>query len=383
MPSRSPASVASIASKPPLSMAAASVRAPPRITSPRSSLMPLTSPRLEAGFEASSSISSSSVSRSSRKPWTPSGGRSARLIAAAARLRIVPPMPTSRPPPVHHPSRLDLPGHVLAQRLHALGGRLLVGEEALAHADRAERQRLCLVEPPAGEPHGLDAAAADVEGEAVVQRRGVGHRQPAVAGLLAAADHSRLQPGALADSVEQLVAVGRIADRAGCHGLHLRRSRLRGRTTRTPPRCGSRGRCARAAAAARRPCRRRCGPPRGSRPQSSTRGCPARSRRPPAATSSSPGLPRRRAPLRRIIPDRRPPDPCGSKEMPRNSRSRGCERHGTSTRRAHLRPEARQPSCTRRRDRPGGRGCRRGRHPGRRRRAGRARIGDRAAADRP
>ncbi|MEA2377231.1 MAG: exopolyphosphatase / guanosine-5-triphosphate,3-diphosphate pyrophosphatase [Thermoleophilaceae bacterium] len=41
-----------LASKPPCSIVAASVSAPPRITSPRSYLMPLTSPRLPAGFDA-------------------------------------------------------------------------------------------------------------------------------------------------------------------------------------------------------------------------------------------------------------------------------------------------------------------------------------------
>ena len=33
---------------------------------------------------------------------------SSRFIAAAARLRIVPPMPTSRPPPLHQPSSSSL-----------------------------------------------------------------------------------------------------------------------------------------------------------------------------------------------------------------------------------------------------------------------------------
>ena len=35
-------------------------------------------------------------------------GKSSRFIAAAARFRIVPPMPTSRPPPLHQPSSSSL-----------------------------------------------------------------------------------------------------------------------------------------------------------------------------------------------------------------------------------------------------------------------------------
>ena len=66
--------------------------------------MPFTCARFEAGREASSSISSSSASRVSSKPCTSMSGMSSRFIAAAARLRIVPPMPTSRPPPLHQPS---------------------------------------------------------------------------------------------------------------------------------------------------------------------------------------------------------------------------------------------------------------------------------------
>ena len=66
--------------------------------------MPFTWARFEAGRAASSSISSSSASRVSTKPCTSMSGISSCFIAAAARLRIVPPMPTSRPPPCHQPS---------------------------------------------------------------------------------------------------------------------------------------------------------------------------------------------------------------------------------------------------------------------------------------
>ena len=47
-------------------------------------------------------------------------------------------MPTSRPPPCHQPTP-ELGGGVGAQRLHLLRRGLLVRQEALAHAHRAER----------------------------------------------------------------------------------------------------------------------------------------------------------------------------------------------------------------------------------------------------
>ena len=116
---------------------------------------------------------------------------------------------------------LQLAGHVGSQRLHLLRTRLLVRQEALAHPHRAERPGLRLHELPVLDPQPLDAAAADVEPEAVLDRRGVDHGQPAVAGLLRSADHAGLEAGGAADLVEQVAAVGGVADRAGCHRHHL------------------------------------------------------------------------------------------------------------------------------------------------------------------
>ena len=89
--------------------------------------MPLSSPRLEAGREASSSISSSSASRSSEKPCTSASGSSARRIAATARLRIVPPIPTSRPPRPHQPSASSSVSTCLRSALSALAGAFSPG----------------------------------------------------------------------------------------------------------------------------------------------------------------------------------------------------------------------------------------------------------------
>jgi uncharacterized RDD family membrane protein YckC len=74
---------------------------------------------------------------------------------------------------------------------------------------------------PVGQAHRLDAPAADVQPEAVRDRGRVGDREPAVAGLLATADHARSEAGVPADGVEQLVAVGGVADGAGRDRLDL------------------------------------------------------------------------------------------------------------------------------------------------------------------
>jgi len=49
----------------------------------------------------------------------------------------------------------------------------------------------------------------------------VGDREPAVTGLLLAADHARVEPGRALDVGEQLLAVRRVADRAGRERLDL------------------------------------------------------------------------------------------------------------------------------------------------------------------
>ncbi len=66
--------------------------------SARAYLMPFTEPRSEAFIEASRSMSECSASRVMAKPCTPLEGSPASACAAAARLRIVPPMPTIRRP---------------------------------------------------------------------------------------------------------------------------------------------------------------------------------------------------------------------------------------------------------------------------------------------
>ncbi len=128
-----------------------------------------------------------------------------------------------QPAPVGCPplELLQRAGHVLAQRLYLLGRGLLIGQERLAHPDGAQPHRLRLAQAPAFDAHELHAATAHVDPEPVLQGRGVRDREVPVPGLLRAADHAHLQARAVADRGEQIVAVGRIADGARGHGVHL------------------------------------------------------------------------------------------------------------------------------------------------------------------
>ena len=187
-PSRRPASVTSIASKPPSSRAVASTSAPPRITSPRSYLMPFTSPRFEAGRDASSLDQLlQRVAREHEALDVDVRDARARFIAAAARLRIVPPMPTSRPPPLPPAERLELwrpRGRAAPSSASTLA--FSSGRKRSLTRTAPSRQRVRVDELPALDPQRLDAPAADVEPEAVLDRGRVRDREPAVAGLLRA-----------------------------------------------------------------------------------------------------------------------------------------------------------------------------------------------------
>ena len=149
-PSRRPASVTSSSSKPPCSIAAASTSAPPRITSPRSGLMPRTEPRLDAGRvgqlldqlleRVAGEHEALHVDVGQLQPLLRRGGEVADRAADArpgGRRRR---RPTTR-------TRRQRAGHVLAQRLDLLGARLLARQERLADPHRAEPHRLGLAQP--------------------------------------------------------------------------------------------------------------------------------------------------------------------------------------------------------------------------------------------
>ena len=110
---------------------------------------------------------------------------------------------------------------MLAQLLDLLRGRLLALEECLAHAHCPEGHRFRLLQPPVCDSHQLHASAAQVDAEPVGERKRVGDREVAVAGLLRPIDHAHLETRALADRGQQLIAVQGVADRAGGHGVHL------------------------------------------------------------------------------------------------------------------------------------------------------------------
>ena len=245
-PSRRPASVTSSASNPPTSITVWTTTAPARIRSPRSGLMPATRLRCSGDIPASRSTSASSSPRSRRKPWTPYQGRPRSIITAAARLRTVPPIPASAAVRVAQPLRVgQLPAHVLPQRLEVLGLDALGGEEALRRDDRAEPPGARIARRAIDDVRELHRAAADVERDAVGQRRRVDHGEVAVAGLLLAREHLDVEPGALAGGAHERLAVRRLADRRGRqrpHPLDARRAAEVGeqvdRLERAPHRLG-------------------------------------------------------------------------------------------------------------------------------------------------
>ena len=121
------------------------------------------------------------------------------------------------PPRRREPRRgAELLGDVRAQRLELLSRRrLAVGQEALAHPHRAERPRAELRRQPPGDADELQRAAAEVEHRAVGERRRVDGGEVAVVGLLLGAQHAYGKPRDAGHRVEELIAVGRVADRAG------------------------------------------------------------------------------------------------------------------------------------------------------------------------
>jgi hypothetical protein len=117
---------------------------------------------------------------------------------------------------VVEPSRCaQLVGDVRAQRLELLLLDGLAGEEALCHADRAERPRAGVARGAVLDGGQLQRAAAEVERDAVRERRRVDRREIAVAGLLLGREHLDLEPRALARLAQEVLAVGGVADRRG------------------------------------------------------------------------------------------------------------------------------------------------------------------------
>ena len=158
-------------------------------------------------------------------------------------------MPTSRPPaPASHGAAASCSRTAARARFELLardGAR--AGEELLGHAHRAERPRGRRLRLPARHLRELEAAAAEVEHDAVGQRRRVDRGDVAQPRLLLGRQHRDRQAGALLRQREQVGAVVGVADRAGRHRVDGLGGRRRGRagsarTSRAPPaRAPSRG----------------------------------------------------------------------------------------------------------------------------------------------
>ena len=117
--------------------------------------------------------------------------------------------------------RAELLLHVRAQRLELLALDVVAGQEALGHAHGAERPRAGvarLAPPDVGELH---RAAAEVERDAVGERRRVDRREVAVARLLLGREHIDVEARALARGLQELIAVRGVADRGGRDRAHV------------------------------------------------------------------------------------------------------------------------------------------------------------------
>ena len=217
IPSRRPASVTSSSSKPPCSIAVATTTAPPRITSPRSGLMPRTEPRLDAGLSASSSISSSSASRVSTKPCTSTSGelqallrRRGQVADRAAEAR----QPQAASPASHHSNSSSVRATWRRSALSCLELASSPGRKASLTRTAPRRHRLRLAQAAVRDAHDLHAAAAHVDPEAVRERGRVGDRQVAVPRLLGAGDHPHVagrSGSAIARSSSSRLAASRMA----------------------------------------------------------------------------------------------------------------------------------------------------------------------------
>ena len=273
----------SSASNAPISITVWITTAPARIRSPRSGLMPGTSPRSSGVMSAKRSTRSSSALRSSRKPWTPNDGLSAASSAAAPRLRTVPPMPArrapSRPASGSQPAVGELIGDVRAQRLELLALDLLAGQEALGHAHGAERPRARVARLAALDVGQLHRAAAEVERDAVGERRRVDRGEVAVARLVLGREHLDVEARALARRLQEAPRGSSRRGSPRSRPAARRRCRWRGRSARTARSSRAPAPSAPAAAPRRRRAPRRRAPPRGSRPCAATsRGRRARPR---------------------------------------------------------------------------------------------------------
>ncbi len=130
--------------------------------------------------------------------------------------------------PDHPPARALEPGHVvelpddvLAERLEVGTRRPLAGQEALGHADGAQRAREGAPELAAIDLRDLDAPAPEVEDVAVAERRAVDRAEVAVPGLLLGRERPDGEGAVGREGLEHLVGVCRVAHRAGGDRRHV------------------------------------------------------------------------------------------------------------------------------------------------------------------
>ena len=235
---------------------ACTTSAPARIRSPRAALIPGTDARSEAGSSASRSISvverlardREALDAVGRQLGRELGGggevadRAADADQAPAALEPVAPRRAAR-------ATCSRSALICLPFARSPGRKRSVMRTAPSGHERAS------VGEPALDARELHRAAAEVERDAVGQRRRVDRRQVAVARLLLAREHLDLEARCARARLQELALVGGVADR-------------RGRDRAGRPRCRWRGRSARRARAsrARAPSARAASSPSASRP---------------------------------------------------------------------------------------------------------------------
>ena len=148
------------------------------------------------------------------KPWMPKLGSSSASITVAARLRTAPPTPTSRPLVAPSQSAARSSSRTCSRSaLSCFGLTRSFGRNRSVVHDGAEPPRARVERAPLADVRELHRAAADVERDAVGQRRRVHGGEVAEPRLLLAREHLDREPGALAGLAHELLAVARLADR--------------------------------------------------------------------------------------------------------------------------------------------------------------------------
>ena len=153
-----------------------------------------------------------------------------------ARLRRVPPVPTSSSPARERPQprRVQHLARVLAQAPHLPRRRRVRLQEGVRDPQGPERHADRPEQPPAPEAGHLQAAAAEVEEGPVVHRQAPDRPEEAVAGLLDARERADREAELAPDPPDERGTVRRVPQGRGARGHDPPHARSRARSSGSP-----------------------------------------------------------------------------------------------------------------------------------------------------